>query len=42
VRREFLTGIRDVGESLRSFEEGEPRVLSIGICDVLRYGMMGT
>jgi hypothetical protein len=42
VRRRGLIGIRDVGESFRSLVEGEPCGLSIGICDELRFGMMGS
>jgi hypothetical protein len=34
--------MRDVGESLRSLVEGEPKGLSMGTCDVLRFGMMGS
>ena len=38
-----MIGIRDVGESLRSVDlvEEVPLGLSVGICDWVRFGILG-
>lgn len=41
VRRPFLMGILDEDDSLGALVEGEPKGLSTGICDELRFGIMG-